>query len=332
MRAEFGPVLEKLSGLDNFLIITHQRPDGDALGSSLAFLNILLTNGKKAELFLPDPVPEHYLGFLPDSNVIYQSMPDLTDYSAFVCLDTSDEKRVGLGCSSIKDLKAPVINIDHHPDNTGFGDIKLIIPTAAAASEIVFHLFASDPGNWKIDSASAEKLMLGLVMDTGAFRFDNTKSETFEVASKLMAFNIDYSGIIRKMFFSKSAAYVRFEADLLLNQLNYAFESRFAWINLSVELLARHGIDLKDIEGLIDSVRAVDGVQIAALLVEKETEFKVSLRSKNPTYSVGKVARILGGGGHELAAGASIEAGSMQDAEKILISEVERIFTNGQTL
>ncbi|MDD3117962.1 MAG: bifunctional oligoribonuclease/PAP phosphatase NrnA [Victivallales bacterium] len=310
---------------DNFLIVTHERPDGDALGSSFALLNILKENGKNAALLLPEELPENYLDFVPCDYRTYLDQYERTTFSWCLALDNTDLERAAVGMRShLADLKLPIVNIDHHPDNRCFGKINLIIPEAAATAEIVFRIVREIP-SWKISPKSATLLLLGIIMDTGGFRFDNTSAEVLNIAAELLRLKADHHGIVRNMFFSKHLPYVQFEAELITRHLKVNQSGRFGWICIPEALIERYGIDMKNSEGLIEGLRSISGMDIVALLQRREDGFKISLRSKDARYSVGKIARQLNGGGHELAAGCMIKTDKEEVAENILLAHVERI-------
>jgi len=311
---ELGSVLKEN---DNFLLLAHEKPDGDALGSLFGLFTVLRENGKKADAYLPEKPPMRYVPFVPEG-IIAGNTPDLDSYSCVVCLDTSTPDRIGIEKELRgKLLSRPMINIDHHPDNKLFGKQNFIVPDAAATAEIIFRTI-KDSTEMRVSQAAATFLMMGIVMDTGGFRFDNTKASTLKTASELMAAGADYSRLINALFFSQPFNFVRMEAELISKKLRTAFSGRYAWAYLSDEILAEFGVEKKDTEMLIDSLRQIQGVEIAAIFYRKDDGFKISLRSKNQKYSVAKVARALNGGGHELAAGAFIKAEEVSKAEKIL--------------
>lgn len=310
---------------DNYLIVTHEKPDGDAFGAILGMYRLFIENGKNVDALLPEPIPDNYRGFIHKG--VINKLPDTLDgYSWIVVLDCATEKRVALGDEgdSLVSLSLPVINIDHHPDNLLYGKKNLVLPDAAATAEIICRMFINDTG-WQFSRETATLLLLGIIMDTGGFRFSNTSAQVMETSAQLLCKGADHSEIIRYMFFSRSLDYLKFESDLILNHIQLACEGRYAWIYLADEILERHHVDVKDTEGLIDNIRSINSVEIAAILYQRNNGFKCSLRSKNVKYPVGDIARILNGGGHELAAGAFIETDNIKTAEKILLKYVTQV-------
>lgn len=325
MQAKVSDIAEFFANNDNFLIVTHERPDGDALGSSFGLFSLLKENGKTAEVLLPEPLPERYLDFVPHTYRTSIAPYERTEFNWCVSLDNTEIERGAVGVRQrMDDFKLPIVNIDHHPDNRLFGKKNLVMPQAAATAEIIFRLAKAIPG-WKISANTATLLLMGIVMDTGGFRFDNTSAEVLEIAAALIRLKADHHKIITSMFFSKHLPYMQFEAELLTNHLRQDKTGRFAWISIPDQLIARYQIDMRNSEGLIEILRAIAGIEIVALLQRKDDGFKISLRSKDARFSVGKIARQLNGGGHELAAGCLIKTDNQEVAEKILLAQVERI-------
>ena len=315
---------------DNYLLVTHERPDGDALGSSFAMLHLLKDAGKNAILLLPEELPEKYLDFVSHDYRDHIDPYERATFNWCVSLDNTEMERAGVGLKTrLADFKLPVINIDHHPDNKRFGVKNLIMPQASATAEIVLRIAESSP-RWKISPRCATLLLLGIIMDTGGFRFDNTSPDALEISARLLRLKADHHHIVNNMFYSKHLPYVQFEAELVNNHLKQAPSGRFGWIFIPDQLVKRYGINMKNTEGLIECLRSIDGMDIVAIMQRKDDGYKVSLRSKSPKYSVGKIARLLNGGGHEMASGCLIKADSLESAEKILLSHIERTFNEVQ--
>ena len=314
-------VAKILQKRDNFLIITHQRPDGDAIGSALGLMETLRINGKNADAFFHDELPNAYLPLI-NTPYIIEDLPCLSDYDNIICLDFSNPKRFG-----DVDLSAfNTINIDHHPDNSRFGKENFIFPRAAATAEIIFNIVNSI-NTWQINTQAATYMLMGILMDTGGLRFDNTSASVLTCAADLLKAGAEHNLIINSLFYSKPKNIAEMEADIILHHLQDAFEGKFAWFYMSDELLDSYGVSEKDTEGLIDVLRELKGVEIAAIFRKKDEGFRFSLRSKNTKYSVGTIARALNGGGHELAAGGFIPTAYIDEAEKIMMDYVKKEFS-----
>ncbi len=321
MNSELGKFIREN---DNFLLLTHEKPDGDALGSIFGLFKVLRENGKKVDAYLTDQVPSRYSSFVPEG-IIFGKLPPLERYSWIICLDISTPERIGVGKESRGNvLGMPLVNIDHHPDNKLFGKTNFVESGSSATSEIIFNIISKATG-MKISSDAATYLLMGIVMDTGGFRFENTKSSTLVTASELMVLKADYSRIITAMFFSQPLNIVKMEAEVVSRHMKTEFSGRYAWAYVSDEILKEHGVEKKDTETVIDQIRQIHGVEIAIVIYRKDDGFKISLRSKDIRYPVAKIARALGGGGHELAAGAFIKTAEIAEVEKILLDHVGRL-------
>ncbi|QSH41746.1 bifunctional oligoribonuclease/PAP phosphatase NrnA [Lentisphaerota bacterium ZTH] len=308
---------------DNFLVVTHENPDGDALGSAFALLNFLHDNGKMAEALLPEELPEKYRTFASSDCRTEMTLSDLATFDCVIMLDIPNAKRAALSHIDFNGIPLPVMNIDHHPDNVFYAKWNLVDPQAAATADILFTVFRSGKGA-KISARTAELLLLGIVMDTGGFRFDNTSPKVLRHAAEILELKADYHKIIKQMFFSNPLPQQQFQAELQLHHLRTAFNGRFAWFFIPPELVRKYNVDMRNTEGLIEALRAIRGTEIVAIIQPAEQGFKLSLRSKSPCFSVGAIARKLNGGGHEMAAGGLIKASCLENAEKILLTHVER--------
>jgi len=320
---DVGALPEVLRERDDYLLITHANPDGDAVGSIMGMSRILRENGKKALAYLHEPLPAAYAPFA-DGPTAVGELPDMNGFETILCLDFSSPGRFG---NDIAFHELPSINIDHHIDNQNFCADNFVFPDAAATAEIVFHA-ARRVSDWKISSDAATCLLLGLVMDTGCFRFSNTGPKAFRTAAEMMDAGADHPQIMDAMFLSKPLGLAKMEAEIVTEELKTAFDGRFAWFHLSDDLLVKYGVDINETEHLIDIIREIEGFEIVAIIKDAEEKgaFRLSLRSKNPRVPVGPVARRLGGGGHELAAGCSIDAETLETAERKMLEEVSRAF------
>ena len=314
----FRDALEAVKQRGNGLILVaaHCRPDGDAVSSVTATAGILRDAGYHAVGILPDPIPDSCKNFIPEEFTVTSSaglQPEL-----FLIVDCSNPERIAADGFT---PDCPVINIDHHPDNSRKAELSLVRPECCATAEVLFKLF-TDCG-FVISPENATRLLLGVLTDSGCFRFDNTTPEALETAAALIRLGADRHTIVLEAFLNRDANLVRLEADLLNNGLNTAFDGKLAWFVLTKAILAKYHVDVRNTENLIDAVRNIRGVEFAALLREEPGGYKLSLRSKNAPYSAGRVARRLNGGGHEMAAGGFIPAKSAAEAGEILSEEIK---------
>ncbi len=305
------------------LLTTHLRPDGDAMGSLCGLMLILRDRGFSVDAVCPEAIPDYERQFLPADGLLDESAVKLADYDLLIALDASRRDRISAQfAASGEKLPMPMLVIDHHPDNPKYGDWDCIVPDAAATAEAVAQ-FVFEAG-WRILPEAATHLLIGILTDSGSFRFRNTTPSTLRTAARLMEAGGDYDRVINACFFSKPENMARFEADLLCNHLKKACEGRFLYAFMSPELLQKYRIDLRNTEQVIEIIRAIEGPTVVATFRVEAGGFKCSLRSKDPQYSVGRIARGIGGGGHELAAGCTIAVPTFEEAEKILLQLVEK--------
>ena len=308
------------------LVTAHVRPDGDALGSVCGFLTLLRENGFDAWGIRPATMPDYFCEYLENQDLFVPEPAgeDLKKYALFISLDSARKDRTAAEFFSGEEtvFPFPVLNIDHHVDNPAFGDYNLIVPAAAATAEIVANL--AQCCHWKMTEKAATFLLIGLLTDTGGLRFRNTSPAALRCAASLEESGGDFDRVVNSCFFSKPENMARFEADLLCNHLRKAFEGRFLYAYFEPDLLSRYGIALRNTEQVIEILRSISGPVMVATIRKEDGFFKCSLRSKDPRYSVGRIAREIGGGGHELAAGCSIRVSVVEDALAILLKHVEK--------
>ena len=326
--SDFGSMLAALESVreseNPILVVTHEWPDGDAIGSSCGMWRMLCDNGYRAALFLPDEIPDAYRSFLPKEALVRPEPATVNaSFSMILNVDASTVKRMGLGPIRFADLTIPVVTFDHHPDNELFGDLSYVDPEGCSTAETLC-LFAESCG-WTIGPDAATWLLLGVTTDTGCFRFSNADASAHRTAGTLLARGADNDRIMNEVYFSKPLNLARFEAALL-GTLETEFDGRFAWCRITREMLDEFGVNLRNTEQTIEQVRGIQGVEIAALVKPAVSQgiYQVSLRSKNPEFSVGRIARGLNGGGHEMAAGGTIFAKTPEQAIEILLQHVRK--------
>ena len=318
---------DKLSNLNNLLILTHERPDGDALGSTFALLLFFHELGRNVTAYFPESIPDKYSDFIPDANILYSYDACFQDdYDSVISIDCSDMHRLGMP-EHWKDSfpKEKVINIDHHHDNSLFGEFNYVASNAAAAGEILFDIFSAVSG-YSISVQVGGCIALAVLCDTGGLKFDNTSAHVLKKMGLLVGIGVDYVGISKKIFSNKLYSLFMLEADIAVNHLKWAFDKRFVYCFVSDGILDKYSLTLKDLEGLIDFYRVVEGVIVAALITKRDDKFKISLRSNTNDYPIVHIAHALNGGGHKLAAGCSIKTDSFDKAEQVLIAEVGKLF------
>jgi bifunctional oligoribonuclease and PAP phosphatase NrnA len=307
-QTDLGTIADAIRKHERFLVTTHENPDGDALGSLLAMTLALRELGKDAAMYLfgEVPIPKEY-AFMEFAELLRGSNPDVAD-RVVVAVDAANERRLGPQADML--AKAPfVIDIDHHHDNTRFGDINLIVGTASSTGEILRDLFREL--DVELTPEIAEALYIAVVTDTGRFQYANTTAKALRLAAELVEAGADvhrvFQGIYENVAFAK--------LKLIARALEHA--QVFEGGRVIVSHLERSDFDAAGAEepyseGIIDYLRAVEGAEIAALIREPPTQDgptrRVSLRTTTEGVDVSEIARKSGGGGHQMAAGFSSES------------------------
>lgn len=312
---------------DRILILTHERPDGDAFGSALGMQEFLRDCcGKHAETYLPSPPASRYAALVGTYKETL-SQEELANYDLILLLDCANRERIASG--PLVDGKTlperetpPMLNVDHHAGNDINAHWNLVIPNAAAASQIAAEMALTLDGGGKILPHPATLWLLGILTDTGAFRFTNTVGHTLRVAAELLDRGADLESVVNASYFSKPLNQQRFETELLETQEKVALDGQYVYAYIPDELFKKHQFDMRDGEGIIDLLREVAGTRIAALFYRKGDAFKVSLRSKDLRFPVGPLARSLGGGGHQMAAGITLTGTTPEGVERLLLEKV----------
>jgi phosphoesterase RecJ-like protein len=318
--AKFEQIGQVLRENQRFAVLSHVRPDGDALGSQLALGLSLKKRGKDVRIWNEDGMVEKY-SFLPNANLLTKPPTKPEDVDVAVALDTAIQNRLGTTVAAIKSAKV-WINIDHHPSNPGYGDVVYIDPHAPATGQILFELMTSQ--RLPIDPAIAENLYVAISTDTGSFQYPNTTARTFEIAAELVRAGVDV-GRVSQLTYEN---YPRRRIELLrelLGTMRFDADDRVASFSLSLATAKKLGVLPEDNEGLIDHLRAIRGVIVAVFFEElADGRVRVSMRSKTEKVNVCAICEKFGGGGHVLAAGARVR-GSLAEVERRVLEEVRNV-------
>ena len=322
--AKFEQIGQALREGGRFAVLSHVRPDGDALGSQLALGLSLKRLGKDVRIWNEEGMLEKY-GFLPSANLLTKPPADPEDVDVAIALDTAIQNRLGTALPAVRSAKV-WINIDHHPSNPGYGDLVYINPKAPATGQILFELIRSE--KLPIDAAIAENLYVAISTDTGSFQYPNTTARTFEMAAELVRAGVDV-GRVSQLTYEN---YPRRRAELLrdlLGTMRFEANNRVASFSLSLATAKKLGVLPEDNEGLIDHLRAIHGVIVAVFFEElADGKVRVSMRSKSEKVNVCAICEKFGGGGHVLAAGARLP-GTLAEVEKKILEEVRDVVRRG---
>lgn len=292
-------VAEAIRNSSRVIISTHKAPEGDAIGSMLALLNALRDMGKTCHAVLSDNVPEN-LKFLSLADEIRKEAEGpLTGYDLGLIVDCTDPDRAGMASAAIAEIPM-VVNIDHHRTNARFGDIHLVDEKASATGELVYRVLKALPV--EISPQIATAIFTAIITDTGSFHFSNASAESLHVAGEMVACGAVPPEIADEVFDSREPAGLQL-LGLVLGTLEFEMGDRIGSAVVLKEMLREVRATREMIEGVIDLIRSVRGVEVAILFGELgEGVFKVSFRSKGD-LDVAAVAAHFGGGGHKNAAG-----------------------------
>ena len=319
---DMAAVVAALRDNDRFLVASHENPDGDALGSLLAMHLALEQLGKDSVMFEPGeaPLPGEYT-FLP-LELVRRDLPSDHEERVLVAVDCAKEERLGPDPSILE--RAPfVVDIDHHHDNTRFGNVNLIVPDASSTGEILADVFAEL--GVELTPEIAEPLYVALVTDTGRFQYANTSPKALRLAAQLIEAGADWHKVFQTVYENVQFAKLK----LLARALERA--EVFSGGRLVISFLRKN--DFAEVgaaepysEGIIDYLRAVEGAMVAALIREPPRGngplHRVSLRASVDEIDVSVIARKSDGGGHRQAAGFSSEL-ALDDLKRFIVEEFE---------
>ncbi|MGI8864288.1 MAG: DHH family phosphoesterase [Solirubrobacteraceae bacterium] len=304
-RSSRARILEKIRGASKLVAVSHENPDGDALGSLVAMQQILVALGKDSVIYIDAeefPLPHEYR-FLPLNGVV-NSLPRDIDERTITFLDCGNLDRAS--GEALQRPRAHMLNIDHHHDNTRFGTVNLVDPQASCTAEIVWDLMHGLGITPTV--AIAEALYVGLITDTGRFMYENTGPRAHLMAAELIEAGVDVHEMYRRLYegvpYGKLALLSRG-----LAKIERYDDGRLTLTGLTVADFTESGAAESYSEGVVDHLRAVEGTALAALVRDRigqnngEGMRKVSLRASDERVDVSRIARAQGGGGHRGAAG-----------------------------
>jgi phosphoesterase RecJ-like protein len=300
-------VSAELRARDRFLLTAHEGPDGDALGSLLGMHQLLTQLGKDSVMFLGAkefPLPIEYR-FLPLEEVFHEPPADMADRTV-VFLDCGNIDRMPV--DFLSNGGNDIINIDHHHDNTRFGDFNLVDVEASCTAEIVYDLAVLFGATITREMASA--LYVGLITDTGKFMYENTSAHTHRIAADLVEAGVDIDDTYRRLYEHVPIEKLRLVARAL-EGIQLHCDGRLVISSITAADYAATGAGEEMTEGVIDHLRSIDGTKVAAVVRDLgdrgRAARKVSLRSSEGDVDVSAIARRNGGGGHKRAAGFSTD-------------------------
>lgn len=298
-------------------ITGHTRPDGDCVGACMGLYNYIVENYPeiRVDVFL-EPIAGSYK-LIKRTDEIRQPEGRPEAYDLFICLDNSQKDRMTKGMEVYFDAAAATINVDHHISNTRFAQTNHVVAEASSASEVLYDLL--DPE--KITLSAAEALYMGIICDSGVFKYASTSEHTMQIAGRLMHLGVDSGRLIDEVFYERTYVQAQLLGQALLNSVRL-FEGRCIYTVITREMFRKFQAGPDDLEGIVEQLRLTKGVETAILISEtEEGTSKFSFRSKR-YMDVNKVAALCGGGGHIRAAGCTVH-GDWNESLKIFLEAIE---------
>jgi phosphoesterase RecJ-like protein len=302
---------------NDFLVTSHTHPDGDSIGSQLAFASVLKDLGKRVLIADHDPLPKRYQ-FLSGSAGVMNSIPNGYTCDVVFVLDSASLARIGSILDQIPVKDVIIANIDHHVSNDRFGQVVYVKPDRSSTSEIVLELIKNM--GVEITAQIAEQLYAGILTDTGSFQHPNTTFDSFLASASLVKNGADPCRIAAALFSENPVSRMRL---LGLALSNIEMTDDICCLTLTKEMVLLSGASMDESEDFVDFPLSLSGVKIGLLFREQDDgRVRVSFRSKDQ-IDVDEIARIFGGGGHEAASGCIID-GEIEKIRKQVVEEVVR--------
>lgn len=309
-------IFEEVNKAESILIVTHENPDGDAMGSSLALYKALKLLGKNPEIVIPEY--SRTFAFLPSSDEI-KTECSRDVYDLAISVDAATLRILGTLGENFEKAKTKVV-IDHHGSNTMYGDYNYVNPDAPACSQLLIVIL--DYFNVEIDKEIGSCILTGIITDTGGFKYATVTAETFEFVAWLLSRGINVSEIYKRVLQIRTKS--NFELNkIAMDRLEFLENGKIAFTYITNEDEENVNAETGDHEGLVDIGRDIEGVEVSIFVRETLNKgLKISLRS-NEYVNVSDIAILFGGGGHPRAAGCNLQT-SIEQAKEKIITEVKK--------
>ena len=308
---------QTIADSNRIIVVMHQNPDGDAIGSVGAIVEYLKKLDKNVGLFCTTEIPNH-LNFIPHSNLIENDMKIFDEtYNAdtIIVLDSGDLRYAGID-EYVKEHKASIINIDHNPTNARYGHLNLVNENASSTTEILYHYFVAN--NIFINPTIATSLLTGIITDTGNFTNSATSINSVNIAGSLLRSGANLNLINKKTLQNNTICILKLWG-VVLNRLEYLEESSIAYTYLTRQDYETHSVDEQAVDGIANFMNTISGVKIGLFLKEtNDKQIKGSFRTTHDNVDVSAVAKQLGGGGHKKAAGFTADGTIEEVLKKVL--------------
>jgi phosphoesterase RecJ-like protein len=311
-------IAARLAQAERIVLITHVDPDPDAIGSTLGLGQALLALNKSVAILNDDGVPSD-LAFLPGADLFQKTLPDGFSPQVLVCLDSSDTSRLGEVAVPLLSAGLPIYNLDHHVTNVEYGTLNLIDPDAASTAEMIPPLL--DALTVPIDEAIAACLLAGVVGDTRSFSTDSVTPNSLAVGSRLVAAGADIRMITEAIFNRRDYNTLRLWGLALSN---VRLEKGVIWTAISADERRQKGLNWVGATGMSNLLLTAQEAKVSAVMTEQDDgKVRLSMRAR-PGFDVSQTALELGGGGHPLAAGATLE-GPLDKAARRVVTKLKKV-------
>lgn len=299
---------------DNFLIVSHRRPDGDAIGSSAGLCCGLREMGKKAYLL---PNPQITDKFVPYAEEFYA--PQGYDFACLISTDLADTGIIQLNAESLGNRVE--LAIDHHPSNTGYAANGIVMPNKASCGEVVQLILKELPCG--VSRITAEMLYFAIATDCGCFRYKNTTAETLRAAAELVELGIPSGSLNKKLFMTKSKGRLLLESRIIAD-MEFYMNGELAVAVLTDEMIAACGACEDDLDDVAVIAGQAEGVEVSVTIRQTESGWKASVRTVDYA-NANAICAQLGGGGHGMAAGCSMDC-ELDEFKRLLISAAQKVW------
>ena len=304
-------ILEEIKKAESIVLLTHENPDGDAVGSCLGMYLALKQLGKEnVDVIIPE-YPRTYR-FLPNVNIVKKESK-IQNYDLGIALDSATIKMLNGWSNYFENAKTKIV-IDHHGTNTMYGDLNFVNPDSPACTQILLTVF--EYFGIEVTNEIGECILTGIITDTGGFQYKATRPETFEFAAKLLKAGVNVSEIYKKAMNTKTRANFELRRKAI-DRMEFLENGKISFTYINKNDIEEVGATLDDHEGIVDEGRCIEGVEVSIFLRETDKGYKASLRS-NQYVNVSDVCLIFGGGGHRFAAGCNLNMSIDQAKEKII--------------
>lgn len=331
---EAKEILALIESSQNIVITAHRSPDGDSIGSSLGMYHYIKSLGKSVEICHPDPCPS-FLDWVKGDVEIYNFEDNEEDViqkmhnaDLIFCLDYNGSNRMGHGMGPLLDeCTAKKVMIDHHPNPDDFVDIAVSETSVCSTCQLIYEFIEATNGADKVDAVMGAPIYLGIMTDTGSFRYSSVDSRTHEIVSKLINAGVKHTPIHEETFGNARLDQLKLRGFAISEKLEIIGHYHIAYISLTEDELQRFNYKKGDTDGLVNTALSVEGVKVALLFSEKDGQIKISFRSLGDIAVNEFAAAEFDGGGHRNAAG-GVSNLSMEETLKKFKAAIPRYFAH----